>query len=223
MTVRVVIPTVDGREDDLSRCVSAYRATTPEQALQFAVYRNYPTCGEVWTIGADEAANGLGNGVRSPVPDFVHFTADDLEPSPGWYEAAVACVARGRLPSAVVTGADGQLESCGRFRGALRPDHEHPYSCTLVPFCSLQQWARIRPVPPVHYHSDSLFSARAVAVGYEFEILHAYRFMHHWAMAGRDRVNRKAENVVRAEAFADIERIAAEHAAMKGQADPDHV
>ncbi len=70
--ISVVIPTVTGREDFFERCVYAYEHNTANP-IELIIYKDLPTCGRGWIKGAEDATG-----------DYVHFTADDLEPALGW-------------------------------------------------------------------------------------------------------------------------------------------
>lgn len=68
--ISVVIPTVAGREHSLERCLAAYRATAD---VELIVLADRQTCGVAWQEGIEQATG-----------DYLHLSADDLEPHPGW-------------------------------------------------------------------------------------------------------------------------------------------
>src|SRR4051794_37075851 len=100
-TITVVIPTVTGREDDLARCIDAY-LTRSVHDVTVVTFKDLPTCAEGWNAGADVAAG-----------DYLHFSADDLEPANGWDVAAIAAVDAGFLPAPRIVNQHGRLDSCG--------------------------------------------------------------------------------------------------------------
>lgn len=172
--IAVVIPTIDGREALLERTLAAYRATTPE--LVTIVVRNRPGCGYAWTEGADAAA-------EIPEVRYIHMAADDLEPHPGWAEAASAMADAGYYPSPRILNADGTLHSCGTMGGGmLLPEcaTHTPCGTSPFPFFRAADWAnRIGPGIEAHYYADDHFAWRArhfggydVAVCREFCLTH---------------------------------------------------
>ena len=177
----VVIPTVTGREHHLRRCERAYRAVTPPDVqLDIATWLDKPTCGEVWNTGARFAAT-----LRA---DYVHMTADDLEPLPGSIEAAIEIVDKGATPSALIwTARDGQpdtLESHGTWAMHFLSPTEVDMS--RIPFCRPEQWI---PIPPIHYWSDNAFSVACRVQSIPMIADQRYAFRHHWASEGRIAMN----------------------------------
>lgn len=160
MTVSVVIPTVAGREASLERTYDAYARTCPDGTrLQMIVVQDRPTCGHAWITGV-ELASG----------DYLHVTADDLEPHPGWLEAGLACLRDHQaIPSPWLDlpggGTDGEVGIDGT-----------PARMTPVPLLPLDWWPG---VPPIGYWSDYALSDRLLAAGRRIVWCHAYRFTHH--------------------------------------------
>lgn len=174
--ISVVIPTVAGREDYFNRCRQTYLEAS-EAKLELIVLKDEPTCGMAWEKGA-ELATG----------EYLHFTADDLTPRPGWDAAAIDTVENGALPTAVIwNGLNGSFESCGGALtlvadGCLAPAYN------AVPFFSAEQWAKIGPMGPMaqaHYYTDNWLSFRAAQVDIPIRVRHDYAFDHHWAQAKR--------------------------------------
>ncbi len=172
--ISVIIPTIDGREDDLARCVAAY-AERSVHDTQLVVVNNLPTCAHAWNNGAEEAAG-----------DYLHFTADDLEPHAGWDDAAIEVVLAGGVPAPRVL--ENDLRD-GRD-GEVMP-------MTAIPFCSKAQWERIRPVLEIHYYSDDYFSHRARLAGWPAVFNSRYLFTHHRAQPGRGAGMTEAERMER--------------------------
>jgi len=184
-TLVVAIPTVDGRAEDVARCERAYQETVPRAVrLVLDIQKNRPTCGEVWNEVARRARAfpALGE------PVYLHCTADDLEPLPGWYDAAVTQVEAGNTPSALIwTAAPGQperIESHGDW--AVRFTEPTIVGMSRIPFCAVGQWIEI---PPIHYFSDNAFSSAMAAQAIPIVADPAYAFRHHWAQAGRHPMN----------------------------------
>lgn len=169
--ITVVIPTVAGREVDFARCVAAYRQRSVHE-LRIVTLHDMPTCGEAWNAGAEQA-NG----------DYLHFTADDLEPHRGWDVAAVAAADAGELPAPRIVRPDGRLDYCG-VHGRELPDGMR-VSMSVIPFMTMAQWQAIGPVLPVHYFSDNWISWRGRLAGFPTVVRRAFAFTHHWATAGR--------------------------------------
>jgi len=174
--VVAVIPTIEGREADLKRTLSAYEATAPEARVM--VVHDRPSCGQAWLDGAEEAG----------AFDYLHFGADDLEPHAGWLEVAVETVDRGHIPAPLVFEPDGALDSAGllgfgQYRG--------PYvdwqlvEGTTVPFLTCEMWEAIGMIP-VHYCSDLWVSAMGRRHGWETAVRTGMAFTHWTAPAGRN-------------------------------------
>lgn len=169
--VTAIVPTVDGREHWLEKCVRSYEQTTP--SLQLIIVRNMPSCGEAWQHGSLEARG-----------DYIHFGADDVEVHPGWWEAAAACCDRGFVPAPLVLNTDGSVQSCGGSWERMEPD-DSPTEFTRGPFMSRSQWDLIGPMPALHYYSDNWFTYRARLAGFEPRTCHGYLLTHHLAPEGR--------------------------------------
>ena len=160
--ISVVVPTVDGREAHFKRCFEAYKATTP--GMDWIAFKNLDTCGLGWQAGA-EIFTG----------DYLHFTADDLEPHPGWAEAAMAAADQGIIPMPTIYAPDGSVEPLGPAT----------VGCTRIPFCTREQWDKIGPMIPLHYYTDNWFSERARQAGLRLQEVPAFAFTHHWAQPAR--------------------------------------
>src|SRR4051812_13904481 len=152
--ISVIVPTIAGREEYLNECKASYAAHTEDYEL--IVLADRPTCGLAWVQGA-EMARG----------DYLHFSADDLQPHSGWAEAAIEVTSRGFLPAPRIVNTDGSLQSCG---GEEAWEREQPTGAragfSRIPFLSRDQWDGIRPlVRPVlgdlHYFSDNAISHAA--------------------------------------------------------------
>lgn len=176
----VVIPSIAGREHWLAQCVAAYEATSPA-GTQILVVMDKPSCGEAWDEGAKDATGA-----------YVHLTADDLVPLPGWFEAATAVSDQGGVPIAHVlsaVGPDGAwLESSVMntqsylLGGRLAPN-------VLVPFLSREQFDDDEDgdswIVPIHYGSDDWVTFLADRRGIPMVAAPGYRFGHGIAEEGR--------------------------------------
>lgn len=164
--ISVVIPTIDGREELFEQCVRDYQELSPPDT-EIIVVKNMPNCGSAWQKGADSAHG-----------DYLHLTADDIEPLEGWWEAALLAWEYGAVPAARVFRPDGGLESAVRWEtpGA---DGAAAFLCQ-IPFCSMDTWrAHIGPMIPTQYYSDNWFTDKAEAAGYRCRLKHGYDFVHH--------------------------------------------
>lgn len=185
-TLVVALPTVTGREAYVAQCEAAYHATTPHSVRLIIDRRiDRPTCGEVWNSVAERAQLFAAG---DPGVVYFHATADDLEPLPGWYEAAVWHADNGHSPSALIyTARPGQpdvVESHGDW--GVRYPAAQVVSMSRIPFCKAHQWI---PIPPIHYFSDNAFSSAMFAQGIPMVADPAFAFRHWWAQSGRHAMN----------------------------------
>lgn len=156
--IAVVIPTVTGRADHLARCVTEYA----KYDVEILVLPNRSCCGDAWNQGAAMVDT-----------KYVHFTADDLEPLPGWLEAAKEVADQGQIPAPLVLRPDGSSESAGGL-------------VALVPFLPRELWCHIGPVPAgLHYYTDNWITDRGRDLGFPTVPCEDYAFVHHWAQPGR--------------------------------------
>lgn len=182
--VAVVIPTIAGREDHLERCLAAYDAERgPDLRVRAIVVRDAPTCGVAWQSACESiAASPL------PHPDFLHLTADDLEPAPGALLAAIEACTNGNLPAPHVLTADGLTQSAGGAGDGVLWEQSHAGRVSnwcAIPFLPWPAWRMVGPMIPLHYYTDDWFSYRCRMLGYKFRFTPDYRFTHYDAMVGR--------------------------------------
>jgi hypothetical protein len=169
--ITVVIPTVTGREADLARCLDAYHERSVHD-IEVVTFLDLPTCAEGWNAGAAQADG-----------DYLHFSADDLEPHEGWDAAAIGAVELGVLPAPRIVNPAGKLDYCGEH-GTELPDWA-PVQMSVIPFMPMSLWAQIGPVPPIHYFSDNYVSWRAAKAGWPTVVRRGFEFTHHWAQPRR--------------------------------------
>lgn len=166
----VVIPTITGREESLERAWVAYLETGPED-MEAVIVENFPN----WPAACNE-------GFRQARGDRLHFTADDLEPLPGWWQEALPWLdEHDELPAPKVFdhSPDGPWNNA--IDGA---DRAIPHF-TRIPLMTRSQYERIGPWPEIPYASDVWLSERARTLGIETRMFHSYAFVHHWSQVGR--------------------------------------
>lgn len=177
MSVSVIIPTVAGRDDILERVLGAYRAT--DGVSEVVVEYNNPTCGVAWQK-ASQAVDG----------DYVLFGADDLEPLPGWLPPLIEACEAGMVPCPVVLEPDGvTVQSAGATGWDLTktvPADWGETGWTTVPFIRRDWMDAVLPIPPIHYCTDTWFSAKLqLERGLPTVVRNDSRFVHHNALPGR--------------------------------------
>lgn len=168
--ISVVIPTIDGREHHLARCEAAYERFTDDYEL--IIVRNEPTCGLAW-----EKGGALAKG------DYIHLSADDLEPHEGWWEPAVRLVDEGKLPCPRILRPDGSLESCGEWGTEMEDGTETIIA--RIPFLSRAMWEKGGWTIPLHYYTDNWIYERGKQLGYPTVVCRDYLFTHYYASEGR--------------------------------------
>ena len=170
--VTIIIPTVTGREDHLDRCLTAYMERTSHRK-QILIIKDMPTVGQAWLKGM-ESAEG----------DYIHMTADDLEPHEGWDEAAVEGLSRGWYPAPRILKPDGSLDTCGHMPFETNEGYVAEFS--EIPFLTRAQYDRWGPMIPLHYYTDNWLSHRAKEIdGVQSRVCREYCFTHHWAQWAR--------------------------------------
>lgn len=174
--IDVVVPTVDGREQHLERCLESYRQNSVHQVRLHVVW-NKPTCGVAWNEGADLARLHTEKG------QYLHFTADDLETLPGWDVAAIRASEAGHMPACKLLGPDGQVQYYGHR--STEPAEGDIVEFSSVPFMSWGLWEQIGPSLDCHYYTDNWLSWRAGRLGVAPAYYPGYAFIHHRALEKR--------------------------------------
>lgn len=164
-----MIPTITGREDHFVRCEAAYAQTCPEPVV-YVVVRDEPS----WPAACNEATRRI-LGAQLDV-DAVHYTADDLEPQHGWFEAAQVALESGVCPAP--EDFDGSLRSPGEAVGET-------VAFSRIPTLTLEQADAVGPWPEIVYFADCWLGVKLAGMGVESKITAGYRFKHHWAQVGR--------------------------------------
>lgn len=171
--ISICVPTIDGREESLERCLESYCSTTED--FEFIVARNFPTCNQGWN-----------HAIPQTTGEYIHLTADDIEAQPGWWQAAVEWVEKGYLPAPRILHGDGTLQSCGD--GDWETKTGTPTELTRVPFFSRAQMDTlgIYPIKPDGmYFGDSYVSHRGRLQGVQTVVVREMCFKHHFAPQGR--------------------------------------
>jgi hypothetical protein len=177
--IDLVVPTVTGREADLTRCVESYQRHASVD-LNVIVIRDEPTVGLAWLEGIDQSS-----------APYVHLCCDDLEQvSPTWAETCIEITDAGQIPCPVVRRPDGSLESCGGDMN--RPDclvsemleDRTEVDFTTVPFGSREQIDAIS-MTTGHYETDTYFSHKGRQLGWPTVVAHGFEVVHHRSDVGR--------------------------------------
>jgi glycosyltransferase involved in cell wall biosynthesis len=163
--ISIVVPTVRGREHHLDRCLDSYERHTDD--FELIVVRDQPNWGTAIREGALQAGG-----------DYLHFTADDIEPHQGWWQAAIETVKAGFLPAPLILNPDGSVQSCGDQWAKTVADGT---VCGLsrVPFMSRAQERLVGPMIPVHHWADDWVSHRGRLNGIQTVVSLGYRLTHH--------------------------------------------
>jgi hypothetical protein len=181
MLVSVIIPTVDGREDDLTNCLAGLANQPVDQEI--VILRNRPTCGAAWAEAAEYVTG-----------DYIWFCADDVCPDPGFLAAMMEACDAGKCPAATVYEGDGLLQSAGiEGMDCHKPANLVDWmavSHTATPFMDREQWALYlegdwKMLASLHYCSDMLHSYLMRIHGYETVVRTPARLMHYNSLPGR--------------------------------------
>lgn len=174
--ISVIIPTITGREDWLEWCTTWYRQRSPA-GTEIIVVKDQPSCGHAWVVGAEKASG-----------DYLHFTADDLEPQEDWWAEAIGMLDSGRIPAATVLNREGELSICDSPLGDLGL-----YPNVLVPLLSRELLDQDEWLLPIHYGSDDWVSYVAATRKMHVIRCGSYRLKHHVANHGRNYLRRHAD------------------------------
>lgn len=167
----IILPTISGREHWLRTALKTFEKTTPVP-YETLIFENRPVCGVAWNEGIEQAQG-----------EFILLAADDLEPVEGWYEAALASLEKGIVPSARILNSDGSLQIMGDWIEEV----EEGRICNLarIPFAGRELMREVHPILEIHYATDDWFSHRVRQSGWEVAIAREFCFYHHWAEQGR--------------------------------------
>ena len=179
-SLSIIVPTITGREASRERCIAAYLNTSPLESEIVTVF-DFPN----WPAACNE-------GYRRAKADALHFTADDLEPLPGWWQEALPwCEYHDELPAPKVM----DYSPDGVWNNAVDgPDKGVPHF-TRIPLMTRRQYEMIGPWPEIDYGADVWLSEKGRTLGIETRMIHSYAFVHHWEQVGRiDTPERLAES-----------------------------
>lgn len=170
--ISVVIPTIEGRESLYEQAVKDYKELTPN--VEIISVHNAASCGAAWAHGALLASG-----------DYLHLSADDLEPTEGWWKAGMRAVHNRQVPAARVWRPTGGIES-GVAWGQNGRDGQ-PAALAQIPFCSMEDWHNgIGPMVPLQYYSDNWFQFKAEQIGLRCVLVDGYEFIHHRPQGPRE-------------------------------------
>lgn len=184
--IAVVIPTIPGREQLLDQTLAGYRDNT-ETPLATIVVRNRPTIGEAWNDGVQAAL--------AVKPDFLHLSADDVVPHPGWDLACMRAASDGVYPSPRIVNSDGSLHSCGTMGGGmLLPECATGTPCgtSPFPFMATADWMDVGPCIPAHYYADDYLAWSARRARLEPRVVREFTLTHLEGVAGRHAMVQRA-------------------------------
>jgi hypothetical protein len=172
--ISIVIPTLTSRIQAgwLARCTNAYTQTLGRVPHEFIVVADRSACGIAWNEGI---ARAKGN--------YIHLTADDIEPLHGWHLPGMVSADRGELAAARILNTDGTLQSCGTDH--LEHDEGEEAFVARIPFATREQFQLIGPMMNEQYMGDYWFSHRGRQVGLKSVVRRRYCFVHHYAQEGR--------------------------------------
>lgn len=182
MRLLVCIPTIDGREEFLARAIRGYEERTHGTDLYIQVVHNEPSCGQGWQKAVERGFAHL----HPYLPDFIHFSNDDIVVGEGWFFPMMEAAREGFLPAARMEPAGFHLKEepaeAMAPRWVPRSEHSYFYSDlpenqpkkdwdavdhSALPFCSIAQWAGIGGFIPIHFGTDKWFYHRARLQGRE--------------------------------------------------------
>lgn len=172
--IDLIVPTVEGREESLERCLASFPDTN------HIVIKGQETCGRGWI-----------EGIKRSSADYLVLCCDDIEADEGCdLEACVEATDAGYLPAPVIHRPDGSIESAGgdinasgHLLATVQPDWT-PVDFAPLPFVSRAQIQKIRMIE-AHYMTDVYLSHKGRHFGYETVLRHDFKLIHHHHMTGR--------------------------------------
>jgi hypothetical protein len=191
--IDLIVPTVEGREDFLDRCIASFPDANP------IVIRGETACGAAWIKGISRSG-----------ADYMILCADDIEAHPDLdLNACVEAVDDGYLPAPIVHRPDGSIESAGGDMNApgclltdVQPDWT-PVDFTPMPFVSREQIRKVRMIDS-HMMCDVWASHRGRQLGYETVLRHPYKLIHHHLEVGRRHGTDPADRLIYQEAMSRV-------------------
>jgi hypothetical protein len=187
--ISVIVPTVEGREENLEMCVAAYtKLAEGAYELDLIIEHDHPSCGAGWQAGLAHAKG-----------EYIHLSDDDIVPQPGWHIPAIEAVECGFLPAPQVTDPRGYPQSRPQ-EGAFGKDWT-PVDMSALPFASAEQMEKITPLLTCHYYTDDWIGWRGARAGWQTVLRSEYRFVHWWAQHKRGAGMTQEERMVHDRGF----------------------
>jgi glycosyltransferase involved in cell wall biosynthesis len=171
-SLTVVIPTISGREESLARAIASYEDTLQGgPSYEIIQIKDWPT----WPSACNE-------GYKRSKGDILHFTADDLEALPGWWERPLEHLAEyNELPAPRVY----DYRPDGRFANEDDGPDGALTHFTRIPIMTREQYDTIGLWPHIDYYADLWLSEKARSIGIKTRMVFGYDFVHHWSQIGR--------------------------------------
>ena len=195
ISVLVCIPTVPGRQTFLANCARSYEATLRATDLvtlssfkiNLSIVTDAKTAGEGWQRCVDQGLEWW------PETTHIHFSNDDIVVHNRWLDPLVEACAQQVLPAMRIEPAGGHcVEEIFETHPPMPPDYflvdvprnkmayfyaDHPENQPTrdwqfidhsnLPFCTVEQWRKIGPFPPIHYGTDRWFAEYGRRAGYK--------------------------------------------------------
>lgn len=172
--ITVVVPTISGREESLQRALASYDLTLAGEDYEIIEIKDWPS----WPSACNE-------GYKKSDSHYVHFTADDLEALPGWWDAARQALTETpeELPAPRVYDYFPPPE--GKFMNEIDGADGDLTHFTRIPIMTRGQYETIGSWPHIDYYADLWLSEKARTLGIRTRMVYGYDFVHHWSQIGR--------------------------------------
>jgi hypothetical protein len=198
--ISVVIPTVEGRERYLKRCIDGYENRhNTEHEIEIIVEKGHDHGGTAWQLGSERATG-----------DYLHLTNDDIVPGFNYLEPMIEATDRNCVPVVIVVTTIAEILDENLMPLSDNPlpeNHSWAYEgppfvpndwyeadsndlskYPSLPFCSMEQWGRIGPMIYSHYGTDKWFGWRARQAGFPNKVRNNSIFYHYSATEKREGV-----------------------------------
>lgn len=200
--VSIIIPTVEGREKYLERCISGYLTRhNTEHEIEIIIERGHDHGGTAWDLGSERATG-----------DYIHFTNDDIVPGFDYLEPLIQTIENNcnYIPVTIVVNTIAEIldedfmpisgnptppNQSWAFEGPPyipedwnKPDPNNDSLYPSLPFCHKNQWSFIKPMIHSHYGTDKWFGWRAKQAGFIQVVRNKSIFYHYAASEKREGV-----------------------------------